>query len=152
MAPMNDDELVAALRADAEMSGNLQPPAMQDALAEAERIIGRPIPALLRRLYLEVGNGGFGPGLMGVRGGFPSANFADIAELYKDGPDPDGVIPDGFVLVYDWGCSIWSMVDFRDPVGPVWRADSGTLTPETTTLAGWLSSFLEESPASRFKR
>ncbi|WP_051450461.1 SMI1/KNR4 family protein [Actinospica robiniae] len=142
---MNDDELVAALRADAVRSGNLQPSATQDALAEAERIIGLPIPTLLRRLYLEVGNGGFGPDLMGVRGGFPSANFDDIADLYQDGPDPDGVIPDGLVLVYDWGCSIWSMVDFRDPVGPVWRAESGALSQETTTLAQWLNSFIEES-------
>ncbi|MFJ3860392.1 SMI1/KNR4 family protein [Streptomyces sp. NPDC090085] len=27
----------------------------------AERIIGRPLPELLRRIYTEVGNGGFGP-------------------------------------------------------------------------------------------
>jgi hypothetical protein len=32
------------------------------AIEMAERHLGYPLPRLLRRLYLEVGNGGFGPG------------------------------------------------------------------------------------------
>ncbi len=37
-------------------------PAAQEAVEEAERAVGLPVPPLLRRLYLELGNGGFGPG------------------------------------------------------------------------------------------
>jgi hypothetical protein len=37
-------------------------PASRAAVAKAEEAIGYPLPALLRRLYLEVGNGRFGPG------------------------------------------------------------------------------------------
>jgi hypothetical protein len=37
-------------------------PAPAEAAAEAESLAGRPLPPLLCRLYLEVGNGGFGPG------------------------------------------------------------------------------------------
>src|SRR5262245_41797485 len=37
-------------------------PVRREAVEAAEREFGYPFPALLRRLYLEVGNGGFGPG------------------------------------------------------------------------------------------
>ena len=37
-------------------------PASVDAVEAAERRFGHAFPSLLRRLYLEVGNGGFGPG------------------------------------------------------------------------------------------
>jgi hypothetical protein len=46
-------------------------PAPPEAVAEAEAVVGHSLPSLLHRLYLEVGNGGFGAayGLLGVRGG-----------------------------------------------------------------------------------
>jgi hypothetical protein len=37
-------------------------PAPPDAVTEAEDVVGHRLPRVLRRLYLEVGNGGFGPG------------------------------------------------------------------------------------------
>ena len=50
-------------------------PAPPAAVAEAEELAGRSLPSLLRRLYLEVGNGGFGPGygLLGLRDGIEPA-------------------------------------------------------------------------------
>ena len=49
----------------------LPAPATPEQLSEAERRLGVELPPLLRRLYLEVANGGFGPGsgLVGVVGG-----------------------------------------------------------------------------------
>src|SRR5262245_21256318 len=46
----------------------LGPPSME-AVEAAERELGRPFPALLRRLYLEIRNGGFGLGygIIGLR-------------------------------------------------------------------------------------
>ncbi|MEU6198072.1 hypothetical protein [Streptomyces sp. NPDC047061] len=78
-------------------------------------------------MYVEVTNGGFGPneGILGVSGGSAQRNFADIAELYQDGPDPSGCIPAGLVLIYDWGCAIWSVVDFRDSAGVMWCNHQG---------------------------
>jgi hypothetical protein len=52
---------VAAYYADAPR-GPLFPPATLTELERAERRIGRQIPELLRRVYTEVANGGFGPG------------------------------------------------------------------------------------------
>ncbi|MFF4546523.1 SMI1/KNR4 family protein [Streptomyces sp. NPDC001406] len=41
--------------------GPLFPPITQQEVDAAEGIIGRTLPELLRRIYTEVGNGGFGP-------------------------------------------------------------------------------------------
>jgi len=119
----------------------LPAPATREAVAEAERIIGFSLPPLLRRLYLEVANGGFGPdeGILGVRGGRPQAGWNHLAEIYEDGPDPTGRIPAGLVPVYDWGCTIWSLVDFRDPAGPMWCNHQGERWPQGINLAQWLT-------------
>jgi hypothetical protein len=137
---VNDDEVVEVVRAVA-VTGTLPPPATLEAVADAEQIIGFPLPPLLRRLYLEVANGGFGPrdGILGVRGGACHGNFEDIADLYQDGPDPSGRIPAGLVLIYDWGCTIWSMVDFRDPAGAMWCNHEGEHWSQGINLAQWLT-------------
>ncbi|MFD8218375.1 SMI1/KNR4 family protein [Streptomyces sp. NPDC059697] len=113
-----DEAIVEAVRGIAGV-GSLPAPARLEAVTEAEELIGFPLPPLLRRLYLEVANGGFGPaeGILGVREGAPQGDWNDLAEIYQDGPDPSGQIPAGLVPVYDWGCTIWSLVDFRDPPG-----------------------------------
>src|SRR5690349_24092886 len=43
-------------------------PADPQAVAEAERVLGYALSPLLQRIYLEVANGGFGPGVLGVAG------------------------------------------------------------------------------------
>ena len=53
---MTDDEGVEALRTVAQ-AGTLPPPAPPEAVVEAEKVIGFPLPPLLRRLYTEVANG-----------------------------------------------------------------------------------------------
>ena len=40
------------------------PPASEAELARAEESLGFPLPPLLRRLYAEIGDGGFGPGTL----------------------------------------------------------------------------------------
>ncbi|GEJ99353.1 hypothetical protein TNCT1_16300 [Streptomyces sp. 1-11] len=137
--PVTDDEILEALCTVAQ-ARPLPTPASPKAVAEAERVIGFPVPPLLRRLYTEVANGGFGPGegVLGVSGGRPQGNFCDIAELYQDGPDPSGRVPAGLVLIYDWGCTIWSLVDFRDPAGAMWCNHEGELWPTGITLGEWL--------------
>ncbi len=79
---MTEDELLIAIRlriADPKSRIDIRtvgtPPqygvATIGALDAAEAELGFALPALLRRLYLEVENGGFGPGagLLGVEGG-----------------------------------------------------------------------------------
>lgn len=63
-------EEVAAYFADAPR-GPLFPPVTPGEAEAAENMIGRPLPTLLRRIYTEVGDGGFGPdgGLASLTGG-----------------------------------------------------------------------------------
>ncbi|MFG2018242.1 hypothetical protein [Actinomadura geliboluensis] len=51
-----DTEIIVA----AAKQGSLPPPASASAVAEAEQKIGHRLPVLLRRLYFETANGGFG--------------------------------------------------------------------------------------------
>ena len=52
-----------------------QSPATEEQLLETEDLLGFPLPPLLRELYKQLANGGFGPGygLIGVTGGFCEA-------------------------------------------------------------------------------
>ena len=69
MSVVTDDDVFAAIQAIA-TKGDLPAPASLDSVLEAESALGGPLPPLLRRLLLEVANGGFGPddGIIGVRG------------------------------------------------------------------------------------
>ena len=46
------------------------------------------------------------------------------------------------MLIYDWGCTIWSLVHFRDPAGAMWVNHEGECWPQGVNLAEWLTSTL----------
>ncbi|MER7579672.1 hypothetical protein [Kitasatospora sp. NPDC097691] len=137
---MTDDEIIAACRRIAR-ERQAPPPAPPAAVVRAERVIGFTFPTLLRRLYTEVSNGGFGPadGVLPVDVG---QWHEHIAESYEHGPDPTGGVPAGVVPLYDWGCTRWSMIDFRDPDGAMWSAAEGDCRPQGIDLAKWLDAAL----------
>ncbi|HEY3964796.1 MAG TPA: SMI1/KNR4 family protein [Planctomycetaceae bacterium] len=102
----------------------IRAPAKPAEVDAAERALGHPIPQLLRRLYLEVGNGGFGPayGLEGVPTIPPTPLLSDIVFLYSElrsAPPPDEnpswYWPDGLVPLISLGCNIWECVDLLTP-------------------------------------
>jgi hypothetical protein len=57
------------------LGGFLCPPATAEQVALTEQRLGCPLPKPLRRYYLELANGGFGPlyGILGVHGGYEGA-------------------------------------------------------------------------------
>ncbi|MFG2918855.1 hypothetical protein ACGF0D_38965 [Kitasatospora sp. NPDC048298] len=139
---MTDDEIIEACRGIAQ-ERQAPPPAPPQALAEAERVIGFAFPTLLRRLYTEVSNGGFGP----VNGVLPvdvGQGHEHIAEAYEHGPDPTGRVPAGVVPLFDWGCTLWSMVDFRDVDGAMWSNAEGDCRQQGVTLAQWLVAAMND--------
>jgi hypothetical protein len=99
----------------------------------AEAALGFAIPQLLRRLYLEVGNGGFGPnyGLIGVPTISSVPGAADILALYESynwEPPPEHpahLWPHGWVPLIGGGCLYMECVDFLRPPYAVALFDPG---------------------------
>jgi hypothetical protein len=124
-------------------------PAPFSAVEEAETLAGQPLPVLLRRLYLEVVNGGFGPGygVLGVRGGHTSGRRTAVDLLHQRRPDPEPgpVVP--FVLC-DWGCGITTVIDLSN--GLIWGSDPNPSPPgvpftfpQHMTIDDWLTKWLD---------
>jgi hypothetical protein len=89
-------------------------PATQTVIEASESAMGRSLYPLHRRLFEEVGNGGFGPGdgLIGLPGGSLDVDGRSIVELKRvlrldyNTPLPAPVVP-----LCDWGGGIWSCID-----------------------------------------
>jgi hypothetical protein len=127
-------------------------PAPAVVVEEAESVIGYRLPPLLRRLYLEVGNGGFGPGygIFGLRDGHRDDDLdwtvLDWYHYAHDAPSSDwSFLPASVLPLCLWGCAIYSLIDCSDPEGRMWGWDQQpgaegveALFPERLTLAQWL--------------
>jgi hypothetical protein len=113
-------------------------PASPEAVAEAEGIAGRALPGFLERLYLEVGNGGFGPGygLLGLRDGHRVGGIDALTHLRG-----------GRLILCAWGCAITSELDLAD--GQVWGSDPNPAPsdiegefPQGMTVVDWFEKWL----------
>jgi len=91
----------------------LAPPPSEQALADAEGVIGRPLPDEVRQLY-AIGDGGFGPG----DGLMPLARLADrYREMTREPYGPSG---------QDWPKNLLPLFD-EDPVLSCFDMDSGEI-------------------------
>jgi len=121
-----DDEIVDEVRQRGAVSGQLPAPASEAEVSAAEAAIGVTLPRLLRRLYLEVANGGFGPrgGILGGGGGPWIGDWSGIVEVHATFSEhPDFPPPAWLVWIFDWGCNTWSLIDCRTPEGRMWSWD-----------------------------
>ncbi|MEZ6141951.1 MAG: SMI1/KNR4 family protein [Zavarzinella sp.] len=131
-------------------------------IAIAEDIIGCKLPNLLQQLYLQIGNGGFGPGY-GLLPLLPSSELKNgrfVVSLYSFFRQAKKwnatVIPFSC-----WGCGILSCLDLRDNTDPlVYRFEPNMpdeltsnylngntyvgngLIPEEVPLSEWLGMWL----------
>lgn len=106
-------------------------------IAADEARLGFVLPPLLKRLYAQVGNGGWGPGygLIGLSGGMPDDTGRTAVEDYllrTSGPNPDE--PDwrwteGLVPICHWGCAIYSCVDCLQQRSPMILFDPNVDAP-----------------------
>jgi hypothetical protein len=112
----------------------VQSPVPPEEVGMAEAQLGFRLPELLRRLYTEVGNGGFGPvfGLIPLCGvDLPAKAEFDLVGDYlllvrRYAGDPGGGWPTGLVPAFYFGCTVFEFVDCRDPAGPVVGFDPGS--------------------------
>jgi hypothetical protein len=103
-------------------------------LAAAEAELGRPLPPLLRRLYLDVGRAGWGPA-----GGFLAPDALADAWAMRDDRRPGTLVP-----IVGGEETIWA--DAAEPRLRLVRLprDRATSTPvfEAASLRGWLEAWL----------
>ncbi|GAA1389484.1 SMI1/KNR4 family protein [Kitasatospora putterlickiae] len=145
---MTDDEIIDRIREQAR-SGGLPLPAPLEAVAELEAAVGHRMPPLLRRIHLEVADGGFGR----WDGALSLTEYQDeppVLEAYlawREGYGTD--YPTPVVPLLTWGCAIWSLVDFGTPEGRMWGWDPHgscprhALFPEPFTLSERLTGWLD---------
>ena len=162
------DDLLVLIReratsswADRGVSGSLVfEPASAEAIEEAEKSLDFALPPLLKRVLLEIGNGGFGPGhgILGVRGGATDEHGSSLVDLY-DGlsatnpEDPGWRWPEHLVPICPWGDATYSCVDCSHPEAQVVTFDANGYRPgadlarflesQDLTLDAWLRAWAE---------
>lgn len=102
-------------------------------LRDAEAALGFQLPALLRDIYLNVGNGGFGPGsgLLGLQGGNPfhaagrQWNVVQLYHSFRRRPAAHERWGERLLPICTWGCSYFSYIDCALPSAPVLAFDEG---------------------------
>jgi hypothetical protein len=117
--------------------------------ASDEARLGFALPPLLKRIYQEIGNGGFGPGygLIGLSGGVPDYDGSTAPALYElfrssSTDEPGWNWPQGLLPICDWGCAIRSCVDCTEPDFKMRIFD-----PNVHDGDDWADSLFEESPS-----
>ncbi len=141
-----------------------------ETIREAELHLGFTLPALLRELYLKVGNGGFGPGygLFGLPNGAPAIHsdgkYYDLVSFYHlyRGEQPAQPLKHDFqtqgslfletldawfdqlVPICAWGCHQYSLLDCSQAEAPVihYIGPGGELILESPSFAGWIMDWL----------
>ena len=162
---MTEDELVAAIKERAldpkrwtSMGSHLRraplPPVTREAANAAVRRLGFSLPPLLSRLWVEVANGGFGPGygLFGLEGGHAHEQGLTLVDQYlQDLDDPgsevlfDGGWPKRLVQICDWGCWNVSAIDCSTGDGEIVDLVEGEMDYERRkglTFAQWMEAWV----------
>jgi hypothetical protein len=130
------------------------PPALAEQIERTEGKLGFNLPALLARLYTEVGNGGFGPGygLFGIEGGFTDEDTSlTMPDLYLSWAHPvPGLLdpppwPKGLIPICDWGCNMMSCIDCSAPGESrmIFMSDGTERTPENLTFDQWMEDWVK---------
>src|SRR5687768_8578696 len=126
----------------------LPAPATPEAVDAAWARMGVTVPALLRRLYGEVANGGFGPGsgIIGITGGWTDDHGRTIEDLFEmmtegDPDEPAWSWPGGLVPIVD-ASPVWTCVATASPGHRIVEFDH-----EEIDYGGWEASFSEVAPS-----
>lgn len=122
------------------------------ALSLFEKSLGCRLPPLLRRMYCEVANGGFGEsyGLIGLVAGARDDTNRDVQQLFRDfrkpdRNDPKWRWPDGLLPVIHLGCAMYLCIDCLSSNGRVWLFEPNIHEDGRS----WKSSFIPFSPSLR---
>jgi hypothetical protein len=152
-------------------SRRFYPPVGLKVVEEAEASLGFRLPSLLREMYTQVGNGGFGPGygIFGLADGAPAydggGNEYDLTGYYclyrgqQDMPELEHDFANGslaltsldqwfdkLVPICDWGCNHHSLIDCSKVETPVihFIGYGGELVLENESFEKWIQAWLRD--------
>ena len=124
-------------------------PALNEDVDDTESKLGFRLPEVLRLIYTNIGNGGFGPGrggcLIGVRGGFEGTLGTIVAEYegMKDGAKYLGLEwPAGLLPFCDWGDNISSCVSCIENRGAMYIAENCHIRRQSYDLDGFMEMWV----------
>ena len=134
-----------------------------------EERLGFVLSKLLRRLYLEVSNGGYGPsyGILSFGKGLKDNYGLDIIETYEhlcqtNSRDPFWKWPEKLLPICDLGCGMYICVDCSTSEGAtVWfepnphcegESWDNYFIPFTSSTEQWLASWLDNMEVELFNR
>lgn len=118
------------------------------AIQDAESKLGFGIAPLLKACYVEVGNGGFGPGygLIGLEGGAQS-DFGSLADTYvqlKSDHESEGdEWPTGLLPFCSFGCNIFPCVDCLDNKYTIHLFEEGDVSQQPYNLQRFFELWIE---------
>jgi hypothetical protein len=147
---VTEDELIALLRErnaqrhdaierTARPPRPLRPVASKDDVLQAERELGVQFPSLLRRIYLEVADGNFGPGY----GFFPLKDvIAETLDKRDLGPPHAGSWQSDFLCICTFGCTFYAAVDCATGAVRLFEEHQGVYD-EPEPLKEWLAAWLQ---------
>jgi len=119
----------------------------------AERAIGFKLPGLLSAIYLEVGNGGFGPeyGILGTNGGAELDGCTlETCYLNRVKLEKQNAVwrwPKRLLPLANYGCGMWSCVDCEYRTLPMMLWDPNNLDSKldgANARLNWGNSFWDQ--------
>jgi hypothetical protein len=121
-----------------------------DKIERAELELGFMLPSLLRSLYLQVANGGYGPG-WGILPIDEIVEWDHVCRANWDDVFPPRNWPDKLIRFCEWGCNFWSGIDCSSERCAIIRFDpdkdviqiADHLVPECDLLSEWLTAWLD---------
>lgn len=131
---VTEDALIESMRRKA-AEGERRAPASLAALHDTERALGFPIDPFLGRTYVEVSDGGTGPG-HGALSLIGAECLSSTYAAFRSGGWPPGLLP-----VWDWGDAVWSCVDASGCV--VTMDDTGLATLTDFSSRTWLRAWVD---------
>jgi hypothetical protein len=130
-----------------------RPPVSEQAMMNAEARLSFALPPLVRALYTQVADGGYGPGYGVIQlAGNPYTLVESRVRMEME-TAPQWMWPEGLVELVHWGCHYFSGIDCLHPSCPVFFYDhdlavgdaklSDCLFPEAASLVEWFSAWLD---------
>jgi hypothetical protein len=159
-------------RASDEGLAKVHAPVKARSIAAAERELRFQFPDMLRAIYTQVGNGGFGRayGFIGIQGGATEEFGRSLVKVYQDmvqyhqKDSPLWHWPEQLLPVCRLGCGMWSCLDCKRAAVPVFIFDPNNLESdpeddeetrlrwanafwlESRSFVSWLGSWLNDDP------